>query len=76
MTEWALAGTLGLIGLQTALMSVDEMYFHRRRGLERLEAWGHAFDTALFLAAISVPDAARCPETVTDPVQVPVLRGS
>lgn len=55
MSEWALSGTLGLIGLQTLLMTVDEMYFHRRRGLERLEAWGHAFDTALFLAAIAVP---------------------
>jgi hypothetical protein len=34
---------------QAGLMSVDEFYFHRRRGLGRWERLGHPVDTLLFL---------------------------
>ncbi len=53
--DFLLPGTLALIGVQTVLMIVDELYYHRRRGLGVSEAAGHAMDTCLFLAAVSLP---------------------
>lgn len=44
-----------LAGTQALLMVVDEVIFHRRRGLERFERWGHVADTTLFCAALLVP---------------------
>ncbi|RYZ49427.1 MAG: hypothetical protein EOP07_24485 [Proteobacteria bacterium] len=43
-----------LASMQAVLMFVDEGVFHRRRGLERFERWGHVVDTLLFGAALSV----------------------
>ncbi len=44
-----------LAATQALLMFVDEAVFHRRRGLETFERWGHVADTALFCTALSVP---------------------
>lgn len=40
-----------LLVLQGILMGIDEVYFHRRRGLGQWESWGHPIDTLSFLAA-------------------------
>jgi hypothetical protein len=53
--------TMLLVGAQALLMTVDEAYFHRRRGLTRTEAAGHVVDTSLFLAASLIP-ALLAPE--------------
>lgn len=45
MIAWALAA----LGVQAALMFVDEFHFHRRRGLPRWERVGHPLDTASVL---------------------------
>ncbi len=37
--------------LQGLCMSVDEFYFHRKRGLGRWERWGHPLDTVSFILA-------------------------
>lgn len=47
-----------LIALQGLAMMVDEFIFHRRRGLERFERWGHVADTGLFFLALLVPALA------------------
>lgn len=44
-----------LIGFQGLLMLVDELVFHRQRGLDRFERWGHVADTSLFFLALLVP---------------------
>jgi len=44
-----------LAGAQALLMAVDEGIFHRRRGLDRFERWGHVADTALFALALAIP---------------------
>ncbi len=44
-----------LIGVQGFLMLVDELIFHRRRGLGTFERWGHVADTSTFLLALLVP---------------------
>ena len=49
-----LEATLALAA-QAALMAVDELYFHRRRGLERFERWSHPIDTLFFALALLVP---------------------
>ena len=36
-------------------MLVDELYFHRRRGLPRWERLGHPVDTAAVLACLAIP---------------------
>jgi hypothetical protein len=36
-------------------MSVDELWFHRRRGLPRWERIGHPLDTATVLLCLSLP---------------------
>jgi hypothetical protein len=41
--------------LQAVVMFVDEGIFHRRRGLERFERWGHVADTLMFFATLCVP---------------------
>jgi len=40
--------------LQTAAMLVDELYFHRRRGLPRWERVGHPVDTLSVLACYAL----------------------
>lgn len=42
------------IGLQALAMLVDELYFHRKRGLPRWERWGHPIDTLSVLACYAV----------------------
>jgi hypothetical protein len=46
---------LGLTALQGLIMTVDEFFFHRKRGLPPFERWGHVADTSLFLLALLVP---------------------
>ncbi len=36
-------------------MLVDELYYHRRRGLGLYESWGHPVDTVVFLIALLLP---------------------
>jgi hypothetical protein len=38
--------------LQLLCMAVDELYFHRRRGLPPWERWGHPLDTLTVLACL------------------------
>jgi hypothetical protein len=49
--------------LQAAAMAIDELHFHRRRGLGRWERVGHPLDTMTFLACIvwtlAVPPTGR-----------------
>ena len=45
---------LGVILLQAALMAVDELVFHRRRGLPRWERIGHPIDTASVLGCFLI----------------------
>ncbi|RZA13396.1 MAG: hypothetical protein EOP10_29805, partial [Proteobacteria bacterium] len=45
----------GLGATQAGLMFVDEGIFHRRRGLDRFERWGHVADTLMFFAALCIP---------------------
>ena len=40
---------IAVFGTQAALMMVDELHFHRRRGLPRWERIGHPLDTATVL---------------------------
>lgn len=47
--------TAVLVAAQGFALLVDELWYHRRRGLGRLEALGHPLDTLAFLAAVSVP---------------------
>lgn len=48
-------------GLQGAVLLVDEVVFHWRRGLPRWERWGHPVDTFFFALPLTVnwlwPDA-------------------
>ena len=46
-------------GLQAVVMAVDELVFHRRRGLDRREWLGHAADSAGLLACLALPLALR-----------------
>ena len=48
MTEFI---ALSLLFLQGIFMAIDEVYFHRRRGLGPWESWGHPLDTLSFLIA-------------------------
>ena len=57
-TETLIIAVMMLAGLQSALMVVDEIWYHRRRGLSVLEALGHPIDSAAFLAVILVPALA------------------
>lgn len=50
MLSWA---SLPLL-LQATAMLVDELYFHRRRGLRRWESFGHPLDTLSVLACYGV----------------------
>ncbi len=43
-----------VLGLQGAVMSVDEFYYHRQRGLGRWERWGHPLDTLIFFFALAI----------------------
>lgn len=52
-----------LAGVQALVMLWDELFFHRRRGLERFERWGHVADTAVFCAALCIP-AFAAPDRV------------
>lgn len=45
-----IAVALAVIALQGLIMLVDELYFHRRRGLPRWERLGHPLDTASVVA--------------------------
>jgi small-conductance mechanosensitive channel len=42
------------VGLQGAAMLVDELHFHRRRGLPRWERIGHPLDTLTVVACFAV----------------------
>lgn len=44
-----------LVGIQTVLMLIDEAYYHQRRGLSRLEQWGHVADALIFATALAIP---------------------
>ena len=52
LLTWAV---MALSATQTGLMLVDELVYHRRRGLGLWETVGHPTDTLLFLAALLVP---------------------
>jgi hypothetical protein len=43
------------LAAQGSLMGVDELWFHRRRGLPRWERIGHPLDTGTVLICLSVP---------------------
>ncbi len=47
-----------LTGLQGLVMVLDELIFHRRRGLGRFERWGHVVDTSVFFGALLIPALA------------------
>jgi hypothetical protein len=51
MLSWAWA-LVGPLAIQGAAMGVDELYFHRKRGLGAWERIGHPLDTLTFLACI------------------------
>jgi hypothetical protein len=44
-----------LFSLQAVLMGIDEWLYHRRRGLEHWERWGHPVDSLLYLCALAIP---------------------
>ncbi len=46
------------MGIQVAAFSVDELHFHRRRGLPAWERWGHPIDTLGLAACVAVTLAA------------------
>jgi hypothetical protein len=46
---------LSMLLAQAVLMLFDEFHFHRKRGLEGFERWGHVADTMLFFAALCIP---------------------
>lgn len=48
------AAMVGL-GLQAGLMAVDELHFHRKRGLGRFEMLSHPIDSLFFALALLVP---------------------
>jgi hypothetical protein len=50
VSRWALLP----LGLQALAMLVDELHFHRRRGLPRWERIGHPLDTLTLLACYAV----------------------
>lgn len=60
LTPWLL---LAPLALQAIVMMVDELHYHRRRGLGRWERIGHPLDTLTFLACIAwtlaVPPTGR-----------------
>jgi len=47
-----------LTALQGLIMAIDELIFHRQRGLPAFERWGHVADTGLFLLALLLPALA------------------
>lgn len=49
-----IALALTVMGLQAALMTLDEFVFHRRRGLPRWERIGHPIDTASVLGCFAL----------------------
>ncbi|HWP59162.1 MAG TPA: hypothetical protein VNL14_14810 [Candidatus Acidoferrales bacterium] len=51
-------GLVALFLAQACLMLVDEWLFHRRRGLEPWERWGHPLDSIVYAAALLVPALA------------------
>jgi hypothetical protein len=42
------------IAIQVAAFSVDELYYHRRRGLPAWERWGHPVDTLGLAVCVTV----------------------
>jgi hypothetical protein len=46
---------LALLALQSGLQLLDELRFHRRRGLARIEGWSHASDAFLFGLIMGIP---------------------
>jgi len=46
---------LALTAIQGLTMVFDEFIFHKGRGLETFERWGHVADTGLFFLALLVP---------------------
>lgn len=60
MSVWL---AVGLFAAQGALMLIDELYFHRRRGLSRWERVGHPLDTLTVLACYAIALAATPTET-------------
>ena len=44
-----------LSAIQGLVMVFDELHYHRKRGLQKFERWGHLADTGLFLAAVLIP---------------------
>ncbi|MGH7844490.1 MAG: hypothetical protein ACREQW_04875 [Candidatus Binatia bacterium] len=48
-----------LFSFQALFMWADEWFYHRRRGLERWERWGHPLDSFVYLSALVVPALAR-----------------
>lgn len=53
---------VALVSLQALFMWADEWIYHRRRGLESWERWGHPLDSLVYLSALAVPAFAP-PET-------------
>ncbi len=52
---WLAFSAYPLVAAQGALMLVDELHFHRGRGLGRWESWGHVADSAVFAAVLLLP---------------------
>lgn len=53
-TSWLLWATAVTMGLQALLLSVDELVYHRRRGLGRFERIGHPVDSFCFFLPLAV----------------------
>lgn len=56
---WALPATILLVATQGGISLLDELHYHRKRGLGRFESIGHPADTLVFLAALSIPAISR-----------------
>jgi len=46
---------VALVSLQTLFMWADEWIYHRRRGLESWERWGHPLDSLAYVSALVLP---------------------
>ncbi len=56
------SAVVALVSLQVLFMGADEGIYHRRRGLESWEQWGHPLDSLVYLSALALPAFAP-PET-------------
>lgn len=50
--------TIALISLHAVVFAIDEIFFHRKRGLGTFESWGHPVDSIVLAIALAVPAVA------------------